>query len=585
MKTKRISFQSIFRKPNESKNRKLSLRVCPETLRVIALSRRFFEVLGRALSYLLFLLVLNCMPDGKSNYNGFLMFSLFAPKGQNIEFTNANSTRISDPNDDDDLNVLSYNLFLYSNGDPYFGYWEQEERAELLAKSKFMKNQDIIVLEEAFDTSARNILLNNLRLEYPDQTEVIGETRDGWNQTLGDFRQQVNNGGVVVLSKWPIQEKIQYIFKNHGCGNDALYNKGFAYVKIKKGDRIIHVLGTDTQSKDSACSDLGVSARNEQISEIGKFIDSKKISNRDIALIAGSLNVDKNDKSSYQKMLTTLKANEPRYAGIPFTWDPKKNKIAAYNNSYYSWNWPQSYGEYILVSKDNFQPKVWQNLAYDPISPTTWKRKWNGGYTSYEFSDHFPVYAFVYADPSTPTKSGHRRKYDQVSLIAKYTRKAVQADHNRPDGWLKADGSVEEKETEFTKFNLLQEYDPDSDTFCMLSGRVRIESSQYLNYFWTWWLQGGGGNYAYYPKFNDGSKLLEMVVTKQGCLEDGDSVVFKDFDTYGKYYYFLVVWDRGSWKDYIYLWYESAQPYSFFDVKLNTSPERDWSKDLIYRRF
>ncbi|EMO58935.1 sphingomyelin phosphodiesterase [Leptospira santarosai str. CBC1416] len=326
MKTKRISFQSIFRKPNESKNRKLSLRVCPETLRVIALPRRFFEVLGRALSYLLFLSVLNCMPDGKSNYNGFLMFSLFAPKDQNIEFTNANSTRISDPNDDDDLNVLSYNLFLYSNGDPYFGYWEQEERAELLAKSKFMKNQDIIVLEEAFDTSARNILLNNLRLEYPDQTEVIGETRDGWNQTLGDFRQQVNNGGVVVLSKWPIQEKIQYIFKNHGCGNDALYNKGFAYVKIKKGDRIIHVLGTDTQSKDSACSDLGVSARNEQISEIGKFIDSKKISNRDIVLIAGSLNVDKNDKSSYQKMLTTLKANEPRYAGIPFTWDPKKTK-------------------------------------------------------------------------------------------------------------------------------------------------------------------------------------------------------------------------------------------------------------------
>ncbi|WP_043992222.1 hypothetical protein, partial [Leptospira santarosai] len=95
----------------------------------------------------------------------------------------------------------------------------------------------------------------------------------------------------------------------------------------------------------------------------------------------------------------------------------------------------------------------------------------------------------------------------------------------------------------------------------------------------------GTTNYAYYPKFNDGSKLLEMVVTKQGCLEDGDSVVFKDFDTYGKYYYFLVVWDRGSWKDYIYLWYESAQPYSFFDVKLNTSPERDWGKDLIYRRF
>ncbi|AXR59740.1 sphingomyelin phosphodiesterase [Leptospira mayottensis] len=556
MKLKRKFFQNIYKKPNEFKNGK------------------FF------ISYFLFLFFLNCIPDERPTYNSLLTSFFFTPKDQSIEFTNTSSTRISDS--DEDLNVLSYNLFLYSKEDTYFGYWEEEERAELLAKSKFMKNQDVIVLEEAFDMNARNILLNNLALEYPDQTDVIGKTRDGWNQTLGDFRQNVNNGGVVVLSKWPIQEKIQYIFKNHGCGNDALYDKGFAYVKIKKGDRIIHILGVDTQSQDSACSDLGVGARTDQIAEIGKFISSKQIPKKDIVLIVGSLNVDKNNKFYYQKMLTVLKANEPNYAGIPFTWDPKKNKIAAYNNSYYSWNWTPNYGEYILVSKDHFQFPVWQNLAYDPISPTTWKRL--NGYTSYEFSDHFPIYGFVYADPSTPTKSGHRRKYDQVSLIAKYTGKAVQADHNRPDGWLKADGPVEEKGTEFTKFNLLQEYDPDSDTFCMLSGRVRIESSQYLNYFWTWWLQGGAGNYAYYPKFDNGSKLLEMIVTNQGCLKDGDSVVFKDFDIYGKYYYFLVVWDRGSWKDYIYLWYENAQPNSFFNVKLNTSPERDWSKDLIYHK-
>ncbi|EMO29433.1 sphingomyelinase C domain protein [Leptospira interrogans serovar Bataviae str. HAI135] len=71
-------------------------------------------------------------------------------------------------------------------------------------------------------------------MEYPDKTDVIGKTKDDWDQTLGDFRTQTNNGGVVVLSKWPIQEKIQYIFKNHGCGNDTFYNKGFVYVKIKK---------------------------------------------------------------------------------------------------------------------------------------------------------------------------------------------------------------------------------------------------------------------------------------------------------------------------------------------------------------
>ncbi|WP_032833339.1 sphingomyelin phosphodiesterase [Leptospira kirschneri] len=541
-----------------------------------------FKYRNFLISLLLCLFPLNCTFNNTLVYKDLFMYFPFSSKNLIFELEEINSTRrIVLPKLETDLNVLSYNLFLYPREDIYFGFWKEKERAEFLGKSKFIKNQDIIVLGRAFDTNARNTLLNNLNLEYPDQTEVIGKTKYGWDQTLGDFRQQINNGGIVILSKWPIQEKIQYIFKNHGCGNDTLYNKGFAYVKIKKENQIIHIIGTDTQSEDSACSDLGVNARTDQLIEIKKFIDSKRISNKEIVLIAGSLNVNKSNQFEYKNMLKILEVNEPNYAGIHFTWDTQKNKIAAYNNVYYSWNRTSNYGEYIFVSKNHFQLPVWQNLAYDPISPTTWKRE--NGYTSYEFSDHFPVYGFIYADSSTPTKSGHRRKYDQVSLIAKYTGKAVQVDHNRPDGWLKADGTAEEKGTEFTKFNLLQEYDPDSDTFCMLGGRVRVESSQYLNYFWTWWLRGGAGNYAYYPKFDDGSKLLEMIVIRQGCLEDESLVVFKDFDTFWKYYYFLAVWETGSWKDYIYLWYTNAQPNSYFIVKLNTLPERDWSKDLIYR--
>lgn len=558
MKTKRNSILNKCKKSNKFKHKNILI------------------------GFLLCLLPLNCAFNYTLEYKNITMYLFYTHTDLNFELANIKSTRmVIPPKPETDLNVLSYNLFLYPKEDLYFGFWKEEERAELLGKSKFTKNQDIIVLSRMFDTNARNILLNNLSLEYPDKTDVIGRTKDDWDQTLGDFRTQTNNGGVVVLSKWPIQEKIQYIFKNHGCGNDTFYNKGFVYVKIKKGDRIIHIVGTDTQSEDLACSDLGVNARNNQFNEIKEFINSKHISNKEILLIAGSLNVNKSNESEYKNMLNILEVNEPNYAGIPFTWDTQKNKIAAYNNTHYSWNRTSNYGEYILVSKNHFQLPVWQNLAYDPISPTTWKRE--NGYTSYEFSDHFPVYGFVYADSSTPTKSGHRRKYDQVSLIAKYTQKTVQADHNRPDGWLKADGPIAEKGTKFTKFNLLQEYDPDSDTFCMLGGRVRIESSQYLNYFWTWWLQGGAGNYAYYPKFDSGSKLLEMIIILQGCLEDGSLVVFKDFDTYGKYYYFLADWESGSWKDYIYLWYTNAQPNSYFIVKLNTLPERDWSKDLIYR--
>ncbi|MGE9256870.1 sphingomyelin phosphodiesterase, partial [Leptospira interrogans] len=83
------------------------------------------------------------------------------------------------------------------------------------------------------------------------------------------------------------------------------------------------------------------------------------------------------------------------------------------------------YLDYIFVSKSHAQPPVWQNLAYDPVSKQTWTVS---GYTSDEFSDRYPVYGFIYADSSTPTKSGHKRKYDQVSFQSTFNRKFIQAD-------------------------------------------------------------------------------------------------------------------------------------------------------------
>lgn len=78
------------------------------------------------------------------------------------------------------------------------GDWEQEKRAELLANSKFVNNQDIVVFEGIFHDNARKILLEKLQSQYPDQTDVIGRTKDGWNDTQGSFRQHSSfNNGVL----------------------------------------------------------------------------------------------------------------------------------------------------------------------------------------------------------------------------------------------------------------------------------------------------------------------------------------------------------------------------------------------------
>ncbi|WP_080633789.1 sphingomyelin phosphodiesterase [Leptospira santarosai] len=472
-----------------------------------------------------------------------------------------------------EIKILSHNVFLLPIGLPGWGNWGQNERAERIASSNYIRNQDVIVFDEAFDTNARKILLDGVRSEYPYQTDVIGRTQEDWDATLGDYRSEAfTNGGVVVVSKWPIEEKIQYIFKERGCGADFFSNKGFAYVRINKNGRKFHIIGTHVQAQDSACANLGKVSRMNQFNEIKSFIDSAKIPNNEMVLIAGDLNVIR-DSSEYYDMLSKLNVNKPKYSGVPFTWDTKTNEITAF---YYEKEQPV-YLDYVLVSKSHFQPPVWQNLAYDPISAKTWTV---AGYTSDEFSDHYPVYGFVYADSSTPTKSGHKRKYDRVSFVSAANGRRIQADSQKSNAWLKADAVTE---TDLTKFNLIQSTDPNSNPSCMKSGLVRIEPSQALNYFWNWWLGGGEGNYAYYPKFNDGSNRIQIINLDGGCLRDGSRIAFKDYDTVSKEQYFLTVWEGGDWDKYLYLWRGGVGRKETFYLRLDSSPEKDWSADLIYR--
>ncbi|PJZ58897.1 sphingomyelin phosphodiesterase [Leptospira barantonii] len=539
--------------------------------------RKYFHFKNQVRMYRLILscllsLVISCENDNQNHTDTNLFTSLLGISNSTFNILNLSSKDKNEQlqfSENEQIKILAHNVYMLPN---LISNWGQTERAQRIASSDYIKNQDLIVFEETFDTNARKILLDGIRSQYPFQTDVIGRTKDGWDSTLGNYRSaSITNGGVVIVSKWPIEEKVQYVFNNAGCGADWFSNKGFAYVRINKNGKKIHLIGTHVQAADSACSDLGRSVRTEQFTDIKNFIASKGIPNTETVLIAGDLNVVKGT-SEYYDMISILNVNEPKYSGVPFTWDTKTNETTAYSNE----DAAPEYLDYILVSKTNSQPQVWQNLAYDPISTKTWNVS---GYTSDEFSDHYPVYGFIYADANTPTRSGHKRKYDQVSFVSTATGKRIQADSSQADGWLKANTTVETMET---KFNLVQENNPDSNPSCIQSGTIRIEPSHRLNYFWNWWLGGGGGNYAYYPKFNDGSNRLEIVNLDGGCIQDGSKIAFKDYDTFWRKYYYLTVWNGESWNESIYLWTNSAGPRETFYLRLDSSPVRDWSADLIY---
>lgn len=148
-----------------------------------------------------------------------------------------------------------------------------------------------------------------------------------------------------------------------------------------------------------------------------------------------------------------------------------------------------------------------------------------------------------------------KRKYDGVTFVSYATGKRIQANSKAPKGWLKVDAS---RDTYFTRFNLYQD---GGDPNCIKSGRIRVETSANPKYYWNWWLRGGGGNYAYYPKYNDGSKRLGILVLSGGCLESGGKVAFEDHDIITNTHdYYITVWKGGSWNEYLFLWGKTINP-------------------------
>ncbi|ACM11198.1 MULTISPECIES: sphingomyelinase C [Bacillus cereus group] len=294
------------------------------------------------------------------------------------------------------LKVMTHNVYMLSTN--LYPNWGQSQRADLIGAADYIKNQDVVILNEVFDNSASDRLLGNLKKEYPNQTAVLGRSNGNeWDKTLGSYSSSTpEDGGVAIVSKWPIVEKVQYVFAN-GCGPDNLSNKGFVYTKIKKNDRFVHVIGTHLQAEDSMCGKTSpASVRTNQLKEIQDFIKNKNIPNDEYVLFGGDMNVNKinaenNSDSEYASMFKTLHASIPSYTGHTATWDATTNSIAKYNFP----DSPAEYLDYIIASKDHANPSFVENKVLQPKSPQWTVTSWLKKYTYDDYSDHYPVAATI----------------------------------------------------------------------------------------------------------------------------------------------------------------------------------------------
>lgn len=325
------------------------------------------------------------------------------------------------------LRILTYNVHTV------VGAPGVAERVALIVQQEVLSGYDALILTELFRDAPSRALLDALRDEYPYQTPVLGrdapvdincDDNTCWNNSTGCMdATQVEDGGVAVVSKWPILVRQQYVFSVR-CGIDALARKGFVYVQIDLDGSIVHIIGTHLQADPPldpalttpieqlvACPEpppppnpgmcpvewttARQAVRLHQLAEIDAWIAEQDIPADQMVLIGGDLNIDKEGTPvQYAQMLCFLRVNAPAYRGDPalgppwYTFDGAHNALLGPGAG-------RLYIDYVLVRNGFAQPAQWQNhVLHLTAFPDNWDQ---GTPRGYELSDHFPVLGYVAA--------------------------------------------------------------------------------------------------------------------------------------------------------------------------------------------
>ncbi|MFL9678690.1 sphingomyelin phosphodiesterase [Streptomyces sp. KL110A] len=287
------------------------------------------------------------------------------------------------------LKVLTYNTFLFSK--TLYPNWGQDHRARAIPAAPYFQGQDVVVIQEAFDNSSSDALKANAAAAYPHQTPVVGRSKSGWDATGGAYSATTpEDGGVTILSKWPIVRKEQYVYKD-ACGSDWYSNKGFAYAVLDVNGSRVHVVGTHAQSTDPGCS-AGEAAqmRSRQFKAMDAFLDAKNIPTGEQVIVAGDMNVDSRTPEYATMLADAGLAGADARTGHPYSFDTELNSIAAdrYPDD------PREDLDHVLYRAGNARPANWTNhVVLESTAPWT-VSSWGTKYTYTNLSDHYPVTAF-----------------------------------------------------------------------------------------------------------------------------------------------------------------------------------------------
>lgn len=346
------------------------------------------------------------------------------------------------------FNVMQYNIQFDPTAYLQEGALERSRViSTAISRWNGVGNIDVITFCEGFVNKAR-------------ETLIYGLKQFGWKYST----QVVNapliipptNGGVFIVSKWPIIKETQMVFKN-SSGSDALAAKGVMYARIQKptikGNKIFNVFATHLQAWDTQ---EGKKIRIQQIAELAAFVNNQKIPLNEPIIYTGDFNADyiKNPQE-IQNLARILHAKIPRMINEQkYTSDPATNTLvgqdgadAKCHDDYYchvcfsckeiqdpqcvarcrkmgkkpadgsKW-WcpccPQEYLDYILYNEEHQQPvreptiQVVSLKSFTPLKFPSWHLVAGEPFDkpnlcTTDMSDHYPVFSrFWFPLPTEP---------------------------------------------------------------------------------------------------------------------------------------------------------------------------------------
>ena len=257
------------------------------------------------------------------------------------------------------LKILSYNLYTILTNSA------ADINRRMQALPEAITGYDVIVFEEAFYNPAREDLINNISGEYPYTSDIL------------DTSGYLEDGGVFIASKWPIELEGQFKYDNCS-GIDCLSPKGAVYTRVNKQGTKYHIFGSHLQAENS---NSAKAARLAQLAELKNYINLKNIPTNQAVIIAGDMNVDKlSSQQEYQDMLQTLNASEPAIASYSHAYsdDDATNNMAS----------EQSWLDYVLYSNDHAQPTLSTEAAL------VLKSNDDDMFNVWDYSDHYSVFGF-----------------------------------------------------------------------------------------------------------------------------------------------------------------------------------------------